>query len=57
MRTKFATPTKRDLYFVRDSKFRSEDFAVEMKIANSMVDAIVIVGILIGILAALAFAS
>ncbi len=57
MKTKFASPTERDFRFVRNSTFRSEEFAQEMKIANSMADAMIVISVLFGLLAVLAFAA
>ena len=57
MKTRFATPTDRDLRFVRNSGFRPEDFGHEVKIINSAVDGAVIVVILLGLLYAFAVMS
>lgn len=57
MKTRFAAPQERDFRFVRNSNFYKEDFAVEFKIANSMADALIVVGVLCGLLALLAFSA
>ena len=50
MKTRFATPEERDLRFVRNSGFRSDDFGREVRIADSIGDAAVIVAMLIAVL-------
>lgn len=50
MKTKFAMPTERDLRFVRHSGFKSDDFAVEVRIVTSAMDGLIIGCILIGAL-------
>lgn len=55
MKPKFAYPTDRDLRFVRNSGFRSEDFAEEVRIANSIVDGVIIVACFLALFATIAF--
>lgn len=54
MQPRFAAPTERDLRFVRQSGFRSEDFGQEVRIVDSVVDGVVIIAMLIGLLSVLA---
>lgn len=54
MQPRFAVPTERDLRFVRQSGFRSEDFGQEVRIIDSVVDGVVIIAMLIGLLSVLA---
>lgn len=53
METRFARPQERDLRFVRNSGFRSEDFGQEVRIADSFADAVVLISLLAGVLAML----
>lgn len=55
MKPKFAYPTDRDLRFVRNSGFRSEDFSEEIRIANSIVDGVIIVACFLALFATIAF--
>lgn len=51
MKTKFAYPTERDLRFVRQSGFKESDFGTELRIAHSALDALQLIGIIVGVAA------
>ena len=51
MKTRFATPTDRDLRFVRNSGAKPEEFAEEILITSSMIDGGIIIVLLITALA------
>jgi hypothetical protein len=51
MKQNFARPTPSDLRFVRNSKFRQEDFDESARIADTMVDGALIIAFLFGLLA------
>ena len=51
MKQNFARPTPSDLRFVRNSKFRQEDFDESARIADTMVGGALIIAFLFGLLA------
>ena len=51
MKTRFATPTERDLRFVRNSGAKPEEFAEEILITSSLIDGGIIIVLLITALA------
>ena len=57
MKQNFARPTPSDLRFVRNSKFRQEDFAESVRITNTVVDGALIIAFLFGLLAVIGLLS
>ena len=51
MKTRFATPTERDLRFVRNSGAKPEEFAEEIRITSSLIDGGITIVLLITALA------
>ena len=57
MKQIFARPTPSDLRFVRNSKFRQEDFAESVRITYTVVDGALIIAFLFGLLAVIGLLS
>lgn len=53
MKTKFAYPERRDMAFSRYSGLKREDFAEEIRLADSLTEAVLIIAWLCGLLAVL----